>query len=72
VLFPTSVIALPLPKCFTTERSRGGVVYDKESNHFPTHPADYFQKSESGVSGSLFSDKALSNKLITILVSIVQ
>jgi len=60
---------------FTTEQSRGEAflfVNDKESNKFPTHSADYFQKSKSGVSGALFSDKALSNKLITIPVSIVQ
>jgi len=42
--FPYFLSALPLPKCFTTEQSTVEAFlffYDKESDNFPTHLAEF-------------------------------
>ena len=46
-VFPYFLSALQLPKCFTTEQSTVETslfVYEKESNHFPTHSLNYQTK----------------------------
>ena len=43
-VFPYFFRVLPLPKCFTTEQKQSRhlyLFYDKESDHFPTHLAEF-------------------------------